>query len=380
MKNALINRAVALFRPQKPNLENDQRKFLIVSTTGLGDTLWGTPAVKALRETYPTSYIALLTSPIGREIFEHNRHVDELFVISDPVLFPLFSHYFQLKKRAFTDVILFHTSQRPILPFVATLGASRIIGTQGLSKGLDHFLTHPISRAYVHEVERRLQLVGQIDAHTQNPSLELFLSGEDERQAELFLAQFQLPANLPKIALHPGAKDRFKQWPPSLFIELGNRLVQELGCQLFITGSAIEKQLVESVAAQIKGAIPVTSLSLRPFAAFLKQMQLLISNDTGPMHVGFAVNTPTIALFAPTDPKLCGPYSVKNAKVIAKQPTCTPCLKKKCVEPFCLLQISVQEVYDASLKCFYQENGQQEKQLSTSRRYFPSKVSEVLSV
>jgi ADP-heptose:LPS heptosyltransferase len=361
MKNALINRAVSLFRPSRPNLERDQRKFLVVSTTGLGDTLWGTPSVKALRETYPSSYIALLTSAIGKEIFEHNRHVDEIFAVTDPVFFPLLSHYSQLKKRAFTDVILFHTSQRPVLPFVATLGALQIIGTRGLNKGLDHLLTHSIPRSNSHEIERRLKLVGQVGAYTQDPTLELFLSEEDKKQAERFLAQCQLSPYLPKIALHPGAKDLFKQWPPSLFVALGNRLVQELGCQLFITGSSFEKPLVESIASQVQGAIPVTSLPLRPFAAFLKQMQLLVSNDTGPMHVGFAVKTPTVALFAPTDPKLCGPYFAKQTRVIAKQPTCTPCLKKQCGEPFCLLQIGVQEVYDACLAFLYQKSEKREE-------------------
>ena len=183
--------------------------------------------------------------------------------------------------------------------------------------------------------------------------MELSLSLEDEKLAELFLLQYQLPSYLPKIALHPGAKDLFKQWPPALFAQLGNRLVQELGCQIFITGTESEKELVESIAAQIKGAIPVTTLKLRPFAAFLKQMKVVVSNDTGPMHVAFAMQIPTVALFAPTDPKLCGPYGIKNAVVIAKQRTCTPCLRKKCPEPFCLLQIGVQEVYDEVSNCFY---------------------------
>ncbi len=357
MKNALITRTVSLLKRCKPNLGIDQRKFLIVSTTGLGDTLWGTPAIKTLRETYPTSYIGVLTSSIGKEILQHNRHIDELFVVSDPVFFSLFPLYSPLKEKEITDVILFHTSQRPILPFVAILGASKIIGTDGLHKGLDHFLTDAVPNAYVHEIERRLQLVGKVGAHTQDPTMEIFISAEDEKLAELFLLQFQLPSYLPKVALHPGAKDLFKQWPSSLFVELGNRLVQELGCQVFVTGTGGEKDLVESIATKIKDAIPVTTLKLRSFAAFLKQMKLVVSNDTGPMHLAFAVQTPTVALFAPTDPKLCGPHRIKNAIIIAKRRTCTPCLKKRCQEPFCLLQISMQEVFDAALNCFYaQEN------------------------
>ena len=76
----------------------------------------------------------------------------------------------------------------------------------------------------------------------------------------------------------------------------------------------------------------------------------MISNDTGPMHLALAVQTPTIGLFTPTDPNLCGPYFVNSTLAIAKKQTCSPCLRKKCAEPFCLLQIGVNEVYDAVVK------------------------------
>jgi heptosyltransferase-1/heptosyltransferase-2 len=81
-------------------------------------------------------------------------------------------------------------------------------------------------------------------------------------------------------------------------------------------------------------------------------MKMVIANDTGPMHLAFAQKTPTIGLFTPTDPALCGPYYVDAAVTIAKKPTCTPCLRKRCKEPFCLMQISVQEVYDTALDLY----------------------------
>jgi ADP-heptose:LPS heptosyltransferase len=162
-----------------------------------------------------------------------------------------------------------------------------------------------------------------------------------------------IPSHLPLIALHPGAKDRFKQWPPAHFIDLSNRLVRQLGCRIIVTGTPSEKSLVASIASQIEGAAAATDLPLLATAALIKRMQVMIANDTGPMHLAFALKVPTIGLFTPTDPNLCGPYFVKNALSIAKTPTCTPCLRKKCWEPFCLLQIGVQEVYDATLKLFY---------------------------
>ena len=166
------------------------------------------------------------------------------------------------------------------------------------------------------------------------------------------MAALKIPSYLPLIALHPGAKDGFKQWPPSHFIELGNRLTQSLGSSIIVTGAQSEKALVESIASKIEGATAATDLPLLATAALIKRMDLMIANDTGPMHLAFAMRTPTIGLFAHTDPALCGPYFIDAAQTVSRKPTCSPCLKKKCREPFCLLQIGVQEVYDSALKLF----------------------------
>lgn len=332
---------------------NEEKRFLILSTTGLGDTLWGTPAIRALREQFPTSYIGVVTSPIGHTILQHNRRIDELFLIKDPLFHSLIPFYRKLRKKEITHVLSFHTSQRLMLPLAAIIGAQEIIGSKGIQKGLDALLTHPLDHQGVHEIKRRLDIVASVGAHTLDPSMEIFLSPEDERAAEIFLSSLGIPSYLPLIALHPGAKDRFKQWPASHFVQLGNQLTHNLGCQIIVTGTPSEKELVQSIASQIEGAYSVTDLSLRSLAALFKRIHLLIANDTGPMHLGFAMKIPTIGLFTPTDPSLCGPYFADQALIIGKKPTCLSCLKKKCREPFCLLQIGVQEVYDSALKLFF---------------------------
>jgi ADP-heptose:LPS heptosyltransferase len=352
LKNRIIKTLLRALKPKNPNL-GEERRFLILSTTGLGDTLWATPAIRALRESFPTSYIGIVTSPIGKALLEHNRNIDEIFIAKDPLFPSLFSLYCKLKKKRITHVLSFHTSQRAILPLSSILGAQELIGTHGIHKGLDFLLTHPVENLAIHEIQRRLELVAQIGAHTLDPSMEVALSPEDEQRAEIFLQELLIPSPLPLIAIHPGAKDSFKQWPSSHFADLGNRLVQNLGCRIIITGTPEEKTLVDSISSRIKGAVSATHLSLLSMAALIKRMNLMIANDTGPMHLALAQKTPVVGLFTPTDPTLCGPYFAKASFAVAKKPTCTPCLRKKCREPFCLLQISVQEVYDASLKLFY---------------------------
>jgi ADP-heptose:LPS heptosyltransferase len=353
LKNRVLKVLVSWFKSKK-RAPSSQRRFLIVSTTGLGDTLWGTPSIRALRHSFPHAYIAVLTSPIGKELLKHNRNIDELFVFKKPHLFAFFSLLSKLRRRNIGEILLFHASQRLIFPFCALLSPEKFIGTRDLNKGLDFLFTKTLETAPVHEIERRLKIVKEVGAAILDYSLEFPLSQDDEQRAVKFLAEAKISSIIPLVGIHPGSKDGFKRWPEEHFIEVGNRLARHLGCQIVVTGNAEEKQLVERVASKIQGALAVAGkLSLGPLAAFMQRLSLIITNDTGPMHMAFAMKTPTVALFAPTNPKLCGPYQVTNSIVLSRKRTCTPCLGKKCADPFCLLQISPQEVYDAALKLFY---------------------------
>ena len=111
---------------------------------------------------------------------------------------------------------------------------------------------------------------------------------------------------------------------------------------------------MQKTAAMIPGAsIAEPNLSLRAFAALLQQMDLLICNDTGPLHLACALGKPVIGIYSATDPFLCGPHQANHAVAIAKKASCTPCLKKKCASPFCLLQIGTCEVSDAAIKMLH---------------------------
>jgi len=324
---------------------NNADRFLIVSTTGLGDTLWGTPAIRALRESYPDAYIAVITTALGKQVLENNPHINEAFVVKEPPLFSLLKLFPTLIQRKISKVLVFHISQRPVLPFCALLGASQIIGTENINKGLDFLLTDKLKTKRIHEIERRLEIVQAAGAKVSSPQMEFFPSREDHEKAKDLL-----PAGA-VVGLHPGAKDRFKQWPPSHFIQLGRLLQQKLGCHIVVTGTPAEKFLVESVAGSIEGAIRIyEGVSIPTLAALIDKLSLYITNDTGPLHIACATKTPTIALFTPTDPVLCGPYFAPHVTALQKKMTCFPCLKKKCQESFCMMQISTDEVLQTALQ------------------------------
>ncbi|MDE3046402.1 MAG: glycosyltransferase family 9 protein, partial [Verrucomicrobiota bacterium] len=161
--------------------------------------------------------------------------------------------------------------------------------------------------------------------------------------------QISLPKSKPLIALHPGSKDTFKRWPAEHFIAVG-RALEHHGYQILLTGTHNELSLMQHIASHIPGASCANpTLSLRSFAALLSHVDLLISNDTGPVHLACALQRPVIALYAPLDPAHCGPHKAPQATTIAKRTSCQPCLKRKCQKPFCLLQIGPTEVIEAAL-------------------------------
>ena len=338
MKNILIKLLLTL-APKRKNQQSGAPRILVVSTTGVGDSLWGSPAIRALRKKHPKGYIALLTSPIGKQLFQNNPYLDEIFTLTNPALFSSIKLLGALRKKAFDTALIFHLSQRPILPLVSLAGPSKIVGTEGINKGLDHLLTDPIKQSPIHEIQRRLNIAG---CENSSPEMELFLTADENETALKHLPNTHLI-----IGMHPGAKDKYKQWDPKHFVELGRKLAKEKGATLMITGDKGEAPLAEQIASSIPGAISVAGkLPVRVTAALIEKFDLFVTNDTGPMHIAFAMGTPTLAVFSPTDPKLCGPYQISHGTVFQKPQSCTPCIRKKCRSPFCMEQISPDEVYE----------------------------------
>jgi ADP-heptose:LPS heptosyltransferase len=323
MKNWILLWIVRLFRKRV----NATGSILVVSTTALGDTLWGTPAIESLRASFPDSYLAVLTSPVGEEVLRHNPWTNKLYVLRKN----FFSLWKLLRKERFETVIILHASQRLVWPLCALLGAKRVVGSVGWNKGLDALLTDPIEPHKEHEIVRRLRLIEHVGAKRVSETLSYFLQPHERWTGKQGF-----------VALHPGAKDPFRRWPESHFVMLGKKL-REQGLEVMITGS--EAGLVERICRQIPGATRSDpTLSLRAFAGLLAEAKLIVTNDTGPLHLACALNVPVIAVFACTDPALFGPHRAKHARIVVRRPPCTPCLKRACQRPFCQLQISPDEV------------------------------------
>ncbi|GAB4420741.1 MAG: glycosyltransferase family 9 protein [Thermodesulfovibrionales bacterium] len=322
-------------------------RFLIISTTGIGDTLWGTPAIRALKETYPKCYLGVLTNVTGAELLKGNPYIDRFFIFKRGFrILSLLRLLRELRKERFEVAFIFHASDRIIWPLVFLTGAGEIIGIKGQNKGLDFILTKAVGKKDIHGIEMRLMLIKEAGVSYMPGTVpSLYLTEEERKSAAEFYEKLGFDRSSLIVGLHPGAQKPFKCWPLRNFIETANRLVRELGCKIIITGDSRERGTCEELASKIEGAVSIAGKSsLRETAAAIEQMDLYITNDTGPMHIAFALKTPTIALFCPTDPGLCGPYRAEKTITIKKPITCNPCIGKECLNPVCMEQITVEEV------------------------------------
>ncbi len=347
---SFITLAKKLGFPKKISQNNHPSKFLIISTTGVGDTLWGTPAIQAIKDTYPHSYLAVLASPLAKEVLENNPYIDDFFVLPRGIKgafhLPILGH--QLSKKRFDWILIFHNSVQSIMPLAHFSGSSNIVGIKRHAKALHSLLTHPyIFEPSCHPIDQRLTMAKECGAKTIQKKLAIFLSEEEKETAKDFLVNQNIKKENLLIGFQPGAQHAFKQWPIETFIQLGKLLSKRYPCHIIIMGNTNEIPLAARLLDQLPNAVSFAGkLSLRISTAILGEMDVFITNDTGPMHLALAQEIPTVALFAPTRPFLCGPYlNEKFVKVVEEPPTCSPCIRSKCFKPFCMEQISVDKVF-----------------------------------
>jgi lipopolysaccharide heptosyltransferase II len=204
-------------------------------------------------------------------------------------------------------------------------------------------------QAPIGEVERLLQLIEPLGITASGYALEFPLEPEDIHFASELLQRHGVGKDEVKIVVHPGGKKPTKLWPLSNFISLIDILIKDMGARIILVGSADEVGMANTIEAQVKKEIiNITGThSLSQLAAVIKRADLMVSNDSGPMHIAAAVGTPVVALFSGADiPHLWYPFGNIH-RVIRKEVNCSPCFKNQCGEHRCMSEISVEEVFQA---------------------------------
>ncbi|MDL1959231.1 MAG: lipopolysaccharide heptosyltransferase II [Deltaproteobacteria bacterium] len=330
-----------------------------------------TPAVTALRKNYPKAHISILARHWVEPIFSGNPAVDEVISCgskgrNSTILEKLvLAKYLENKK--FDLALLFPNSfESALIAWLARI--PRRVGYATDARRL--ILTLPISvpedRRNRHEIFYYLNLVDHISrlrfntrsknegVHKERTELFLEVPSQGESGARQILTQMGLDQGVLLIGFNPGAAyGPAKCWPVERFVSLGKALVERFkDCHILVLGTNKEASVAEEICGPLskRGHNLAGRTSLAEAMGLISRLDLLVTNDSGLMHVGAALGVPLVAIFGSTNPVTTGPWSA-NSVIIRHELPCSPCLKRSCPTDFrCLLGIKVEEVLQACLQ------------------------------
>ncbi|MBI5234091.1 MAG: glycosyltransferase family 9 protein, partial [Deltaproteobacteria bacterium] len=258
---------------------------------------------------------------------------------------------FKLRRKRFDTALIMHGNDPDILPLAFFSGAAEVVGYRD-STSMPFLLTNALVLLPpdIHVVEKRLFIARAVGADTSSKGLILTVLDEERERVWRFLSEKGISEDDLIIGMHPGAARPYKCWPAERFAFLAKYLVSELGAKVVITGFGNEASLARKIREEAGDGILIAAgvFGLKGLSALIEKMDVYVTNDTGPMHMAFAVGTATVALFCPSDPKTIGPYGYGDKhEVISRPVSCNPCVTKRCEDPFCMKAITVEEVCEA---------------------------------
>ncbi len=310
-------------------------KILIRGVNWIGDAVMTIPTLRALRRYHRDSEVSLLVKDWVASVFYENPYIDKIIKYKD----------------SYTGIIGKLRLARELRRAAFITYLARIPERVGYNRDLRRFLlTRPVPYSRedrkMHHVDYYLELLRRlgINAPYTRPWIRITL------QRRLDARKILLSLKRPILGLNPCATyGSAKRWIPERFTKVIKEFIDETDGSVVIFGSGSEPSISEKIISglddyRILNLTGKTSLdSLIPL---ISECDLLLSNDSGPMHIGYAVGTPIVALFGSTDPALTGPLGYRDI-VLKKDIHCSPCFKRSCEKMSCMDAITVDDVMDA---------------------------------
>jgi 3-deoxy-D-manno-octulosonic-acid transferase/heptosyltransferase-1 len=343
-------------------------KILIVKLSAIGDVIHTLPALTALRRHFPESRIDWLVEEGASDLVEGHKAVSRALVWRRgefvrrlktgriPSAVGLFSKLLlQLRDTRYDLILDFQALLKSSLWILLAKGRRKV----GFGPGMEHseksyfFLKEriPAVSMEMHALDRGLVLLRALGIPDMPVLYDVPIGAADEEAAHQLLTSKGLRPEKPFVAINPVAKWPTKLWTPDRFTELAERLLQK-GFQVGFTGSREDQLLIDDIAQGLGASVLRLDgqTTLRVLAAVYRSASVVVSTDTGPMHLAAAVGTPVVALFGPTAPWRTGPYGEGHV-VLRSGVSCSPCFGRSCktteLEPVaCMNRITVEQVVD----------------------------------
>ena len=342
------------------------RTIVVSKYVGMGSIIQATPLIRSIRAAFPQAGLIFVTSQSCRRMVERLEHVDRIITVDDRGLFRVIRTsictlaeliwfrpdlYFDLELySAYSCVMSLLSLSRNRIGFYRESAQHK----RGSYTHLMYFNTrNPIRHVY-------LQLGRAVGCQPiESDRLgRIRIDNQDRNEVTAKLQPLGIKAR-GYLVINPNASDLMieRRWPVNRFAELIERLLDQLDYHIILIGSPGERPFVTGLASQVRGNTRgrlvnlAGELSMGALLALLEQARCLITNDTGPMHMGWALQVPSVCLFGPGDPQHYG-WQGRGVEILSKTVYCSPCLYHVDRPPcngnnICMQRITVDEVMDA---------------------------------
>ncbi len=288
------------------------RSVVVFSTAGIGDTLSDTPAIRALRESFPACRITVVVHRRRRAVLEGNPCIDRLVPhAKGPVRF---WRTLRAIRQGRPDTAVTLRANDPDVWPLAYLSGARVIASRPSMTRFPFLVNVPVAVPDWLDrpgVEQTLEIVRALGADTTDPRMDFVMPEAARRRVDGLLREGAIGGRaLVAMQVHESPRLTFRDWPVEHFAALGRRILEGMPVRLAITGGRNDVAAAEAIGRELGAGATVLAgrLSLPETAALLVRSRMLITTDTGIMHLGFAVRVPTLALLHPYNARRVGPH------------------------------------------------------------------------
>ena len=343
-------------------------RTLIIKPSSMGDIVQALPVLTALKEAHPGAHVSWLSSrafvglleghPRLEEVIEFDRQRFARAGRSVGAMLDFLAFLKGLRQKRFTTVLDLQGLFRSGVAALAT-GAPNRVGFREAREMAPLFYTAEVAlpRRDMHAVDRYLALVRHVGLPMPKARDHLPVAPEARESSRRMLAEAGLETGAPYAVLCPYARWDTKQWPAERFAQVADGLYETFGARSVLVGSAAASASARAVAGASRHLpLDLTGrTTLKELVAVIAGSRLMVTDDSGPMHIAAAEGVPVVAVFGPTSARRTGPYGPGH-RVLSGRAPCSPCYRRECVyaggslAQCCLRNIGADEVTELAIE------------------------------